>query len=124
MFVVKKQATFKEKVKIITPDDKGGMTYGYVNAEFRLLPQSRINDLFQDLAEEEGSTLADVLEELVEGVHGVGDENGNELSPQQAKAELLDYAPALSPLLDAYNDALGRGAGPRGKTSKRRRATG
>ncbi len=80
MFKLSTNATFKRKVTVFTPTDDGE-TKGTFTAQFKRLPQSRINQILSGRAYEDSDDETDVslLDEILISVDGISDDQGQPL---------------------------------------------
>jgi len=110
MYRINTKRTFKREVEVVFPAESGaGTTKGTLQAEFRMLSQSDIDDRM-----DQGD--AAFLREVLVGVAGVGDEHGAELSADEARAAVLEDPLAVSALVGDYFEVT------KGRNFRRRRA--
>lgn len=105
MFTLAREHRFSWPVSFEVPMDNGTRAAQGFTARFRLLPQSRIEDL--------SATPQALMAEALIGWEGIREEHGGDLpfSPEAVRA-LLDVPYILVALATAYADAVS-GAGPR-----------
>lgn len=114
-FVLTQSATYKWPVKITLPIDGGKREVHTFDAEFRRLPQTRINELIQQIRlQERGRTEPDDLiqdtdaaREIVCGWSGVVDDDGKTIPFSEATLDqLLDIPTVAGQIVKAWFGSL------------------
>lgn len=114
-FVLQQSASYKWPVKIVLAIDGGKREVSTFDAEFKRLPQSRINELLQEIrAQERGRGEqdnliqdTDVVEELLVGWSGVTDDAGKDVPfSGAALKQLIDIPTVASQIVKAWFDSL------------------
>jgi hypothetical protein len=117
-FVLSKSATYTWPVRISLATDGGKTTVETFDAEFKRLPQSRINELLQEIrAQERGRgdqddliQDTDVVKELLVGWAGVSDDAGKDVPFSVASLEqLIDIPTVASQIVKAWFESLKEG---------------
>lgn len=104
MFKLSSNTTFKRQVTVVTPTDTGD-TKGTFTAQFRRLPQSRVDEVLTNAVE--GDTDRGLLDEILVSVEGIADAEGNELpSSEETLKAVMDDACARVALVASYFDAI------------------
>jgi hypothetical protein len=110
MLILGRQDSFKWPVKFRKPVDGGTFENTEFIAQFKRLPQSRLDEISQAIGDG-GLTDAVLVDEVLCGWADVKDLDGNDV-PYNAvtRAQLLDEAGVRAALIRAYMDALAGGA--------------
>ena len=117
-FVLSKSATYTWPVRTSLATDGGKTTVETFDAEFKRLPQSRINELLQEIrAQERGRgdqddliQDTDVVKELLVGWAGVSDDAGKDVPFSVASLEqLIDIPTVASQIVKAWFESLKEG---------------
>jgi hypothetical protein len=117
-FVLSKSATYLWPVRISLATDGGKQTIETFDAEFRRLPQSRINEIVRQakaaergrLDDEEQLEDADVVREIVAGWSDVKDADGEQIPFSSAKlTELLEIPTVAGQIVKAWFESLKEG---------------
>ena len=119
MFILKKEATFTHPIKFYTPDDGGTQKEETFDAVFKIIPQSRINEigLQAQIKQKElndgiydGTKISDLLiaDEILVGWDGITD--GNEPVPftPATKKQVLDIAGLANLLVTIYFEEVAK----------------
>jgi hypothetical protein len=113
-FVLSKPTSYKWPVRIRLAIDGGKRHVETFDAEFRRLPQSRINEIVrQARAAERGRSDDDILEdqevvrELMVGWDGVTDEAGKEIPfSESALGQLIEIPTVAAQIIGAWFESL------------------
>ena len=113
MFILKKEATFTHPINFYTPDDGGIQKEETFDAIFKILPQSRINEIGAQAQKKEkelkegiidGTDISDlqIADEILVGWEGIT--NGNEpvVFTKSTKKQVLDIAGLANVLVTEY----------------------
>ena len=92
MFKITKDKTFEREVTVVTPTDKGSTT-GTFTGVFRILNEGALHELSDD---------GDIARGVLKSVKDVGDENGNELPPDEALEAVLADTGAVTAITVLY----------------------
>ena len=104
MFKLSTNATFKRPITVITPTDEGE-TKGTFTAQFKRLPQSRIDQVLGGYADDESD--ASLLDEILVSVEGIADETGNPMpSDDTTLAAVKDDSCARVAMVAEYFKAI------------------
>lgn len=104
MFKLSTNDTFKRNVTVYVPTDDGE-TKGTFKARFKRLPQSRIDEVLEIMVD--GDSDRGLLDEILVGVEGIADANGNSLPDDDSTLDLVkDDACARAALVTAYFKAI------------------
>ena len=119
MFILKKEATFTHPIKFYTPADGGTQKEETFDAVFKIIPQSRINEIgiLAKAKEKEikegildGTEISDMLiaDEILVGWDGITD--GNEPVPftKATKKQVLDIAGLANLLVTKYFEEVAK----------------
>ena len=119
MFILKKEATFTHPIKFYTPADGGTQKEETFDAVFKIIPQSRINEIaiLAKAKEKElkdgildGTEISDLLiaDEILVGWEGITD--GNEPVPftKSTKKQVLDIAGLANLLVTKYFEEVSK----------------
>ena len=117
MFILKKEATFTHPIVFYTPSDGGLQKEETFDAVFKILPQSRINEIGLQAQKKEkelkegiidGTDISDLLiaDEILVGWDGITD--GNEPVPftKATKKQVLDIAGLANILVTQYLEVV------------------
>jgi len=117
-FVLKQSSSYTWPVSVKLPADGGKFEKQTFDAQFKRLPQGRINEIQVDVqtrikASERNETLESgisdqsIADELLVGWSGVVDGDGDEiLFSEELKEQLLDISTVASAIIVAYFDSL------------------
>jgi hypothetical protein len=117
-FVLKQLSTYKWPVPFRMPIDGGKYEKQTFEAEFRRLPQSRINEIQSEVqarikAAERGESIdgevsdQSIADEVLADWSGIVDDDGDDISCTNAtKAELLNVPMMAGFIVEAYFDSL------------------
>lgn len=116
-FVLSKSATYTWPVRISLATDGGKQTVETFDAEFRRLPQSRINEIVrQARAAERGRDGDEQIEdqdaarEIIAGWDGVTADDGKEIPfSEAALAQLLEIPTVAGQIVKAWFESLKEG---------------
>ena len=117
MFKVQPKNTVKRRIEVIFPaDGEGYESAGSFVAELKLLREERMEALAD-------APFIELVEEALVSVAEVGDADGNELPPEQARAAVLDTPQAVSAIAKEIYE-INRGRPFAGADSPRDRKPG
>ena len=114
-FVLKQSATYTWPVTLILPVNGGRREKHTFDAEFRRLPQTRINELRRmgqamangPVPEDEELIDQDAAREVMAGWSGVVDDEGNEIPFSESKLnELLEIPTIANQIFKAWFDSI------------------
>jgi hypothetical protein len=114
-FVLSKSATYTWPVRITLATDGGKQTVETLDAEFRRLPQSRINEIVRQARaaergrSEDGELIEDqdAAKEIIVGWSGVTDDAGKEIPfSETALAQLLEIPTVAGQIVKAWFESL------------------
>jgi hypothetical protein len=104
-FVIKKDKNYGWPVTIAEPKDGGGFNEQKVNLKFKMLPQSRIDEVIKNEAEEDADILSDVLVGWDD--EAFKDEAGNALPfNAENKALVLSVPFVRNSMIKGYFDSI------------------
>ena len=119
MFILEKEATFTHPIKFYTPADGGTQKEETFDAVFKIIPQSRINEIAilakakeKELNEGilDGTKISDLLiaDEILVGWEGITD--GTEPVPftKSTKKQVLDIAGLANLLVTKYFEEVSK----------------
>ncbi len=119
MFILKKEATFTYPIVFYTPSDGGVQKEETFDAVFKIIPQSRINEIGLQAQQKkkeldngiiDGTNLSDLLiaDEILVGWDGITD--GNEPVPftKATKKQVLDIAGLANILVTKYFEEVSK----------------
>ena len=119
MFILKKEATFTHPIKFYTPADGGTQKEETFDAVFKIIPQSRINEIAilakakeKELNEGilDGTKISDLLiaDEILVGWEGITD--GTEPVPftKSTKKQVLDIGGLANLLVTKYFEEVSK----------------
>jgi len=102
-FVLKQSATYTWPVPLLIPVDGGRREKHSFDAEFRRLPQSRINEIIKlaralELGRADDEVLDDksAAREILAGWSGITDDDGNDIPFSQAALDQLLEIPTIA----------------------------
>lgn len=105
MFVLNKKGSYSWPVVVEFPVDGGKFDKQNFDAEFKLLPQSRIDEIFQQASE--GKLMdSEIAPEILMGWKGINDENGAVPYSEEAKERVLDIPFVRAALISAFLKSL------------------
>ena len=113
MFILKKEATFTHPIKFYTPADGGIQNEQTFDAVFKILPQSRINEIGEQAQKKEkelkegiidGIDISDymIAEEVLVGWDGITDGDKEVPYTPATKKQLLDIPLLANTLVTEY----------------------
>ena len=115
MFILKKEATFTHPIVFYTPDDGGTQKKETFDAVFKIIPQSRINEIKESADKKQkeldegitdGENISDVLiaDEILIGWDGINDSDGETPIPytKATKKQILDVPMLANTLVEVY----------------------
>ena len=113
MFILKKAATYTHPIKFYTPADGGIQNEQTFDAVFKILPQSRINEIGEQAQKKEkelkegiidGTNISDLLiaDEILVGWEGITDGNEPVVFTKSTKKQVLDIAGLANILVAEY----------------------
>tara|TARA_R100001510_G_scaffold4518_1_gene3566 strand:+ start:254 stop:631 length:378 start_codon:yes stop_codon:yes gene_type:complete len=114
MFILKKEATFTHPIVFYTPSDGGTQKEETFDAVFKIIPQSRINEIGIQAQKKQkeldegifdGVKISDymIADEILVGWDGVTDSEKNPIPFTKAtKKQLLDIAGLANILVEKY----------------------
>ena len=119
MFILKKEATFTQPIVFTTPADGGTQKEETFDAVFKIIPQSRINEIGLQAQQKkkeldngiiDGTDISDLLiaDEILVGWDGITD--GNEPVPftKATKKQVLDIAGLANLLVTKYFEEVSK----------------
>ena len=113
MFILKKEATFTQPIKFYTPSDGGIQKEETFDAVFKIIPQSRINEI-RDQADKkqkeldkgitDGENISDVLiaDEILVGWDGITDGEKEIPYSKATKKLILEFPMLANRLVEIY----------------------
>ena len=105
MFVISQSSSYWWPVKVEVPTDGGKWSTQTFDAEFKRLPQSRIDEIRGGASDDMKD--GDLAREVVVGWRGINDADGNEVPFSDAMlAKLLDVPTVGAFIVRAYIDSL------------------
>ena len=113
MFILKKEATFTHPIVFYTPDDGGTQRKESFDAIFKIIPQSRINEIREsadkkqkelDQGITDGENISDLLiaDEILIGWDGITDGETPIPYTKATKKQILDVPMLANTLVDVY----------------------
>tara|TARA_B100001741_G_scaffold251824_1_gene213706 strand:+ start:627 stop:1001 length:375 start_codon:yes stop_codon:yes gene_type:complete len=113
MFILKKEATFTQPIKFYTPSDGGIQKEETFDAIFKIIPQSRINEIREqadkkqkelDQGITDGENISDVLiaDEILVGWDGITDGEKEIPYSKATKKLILEYPLLANTLVEIY----------------------
>ena len=117
MFILKKEATFTHPIVFYTPGDGGTQKEETFDAVFKILPQSRINEIGVQAQKKEkelkegiidGTDISDLLiaDEILVGWEGITDGNEPVVFTKSTKKQVLDIAGLANLLVTEYLEVV------------------
>jgi len=119
MFILKKEATFTQPIVFTTPADGGTQKEETFDAVFKIIPQSRINEIALQAQKKQkelndgifdGTQISDfmIADEILVGWDGITD--GNEPVPftKATKKQVLDIAGLANLLVTKYFEEVAK----------------
>ena len=117
MFILKKEATFTHPIKFNTPADGGTQKEETFDAIFKIIPQSRINEIGIKAQKKEkelkegitdGTDISDLLiaDEILVGWMGITDGNKDVPYTPTTKKQVLDIAGLANLLVSEYLEVV------------------
>lgn len=99
MLSIKSESTFKRTVKVTIPgEDTDTVTEGSIVVDFRIVGRKRTSELLEDNEK--------FFDELVAGVNGMGDEDGNPYPPKRQLEMAKDNPFILASIAREYADCM------------------
>lgn len=119
MFILKKEATFSLPIVFFTPANDGGQEKNTFDAVFKMLPQTRINELSllvekkkkeMDEGIFDGIEISDlaIADEILVGWEGIEFEGKPYVCTTSSKKRLLDIAGLSNTLVEKYFIEVGK----------------
>ena len=119
MFILKKEATFTQRIKFYTPSDGGIQKEITFDAVFKIIPQSRINEIREQADKKQkeldegitdGDNISDVLigDEILVGWDGVTDGDKEIIYSKATKKEVLEFPMLANTLVDVYFNQIAK----------------
>ena len=113
MFILKKEATFTQPIKFFKPSDGGVQKEESLEAIFKILPQSRINEIREqadkkqkelDQGITDGEKISDVLiaDEILVGWEGITDGEKEIPYSKSTKKLILEFPMLANTLVEIY----------------------
>ena len=113
MFILKKEATFTHPIVFYTPGDGGSQNKETFDAVFKIIPQSRINEIGVQAQKKEkelkegimdGTDISDLLiaDEILVGWEGITDGDKEVPFTPATKKQVLDIAGLANLLVPEY----------------------
>ncbi len=113
MFILKKEATFTQPIKFYTPSDGGIQKEETFDAVFRIIPQSRINEIREQAEKKQkeldegitdGENISDVLiaDEILVGWDGITDGEKEIPYSKATKKLILEFPMLANTLVEIY----------------------
>jgi len=113
MFILKKEATFTQPIKFYTPSDGGIQKEATFDAVFKIIPQSRINEIREQADKKQkelnegitdGENISDVLiaDEILVGWDGVTDGEKEIPYSKATKKLILEFPMLANRLVEIY----------------------
>ena len=117
MFILKKEATFTHPIVFYTPGDGGSQNKETFDAVFKIIPQSRINEIgakAQKKAKEleegilDGTDISDLMiaDEILVGWEGITDGDKEVPFTPATKKQVLDIAGLANLLVTEYLEVV------------------
>jgi len=119
MFILKKEATFTHPIKFYTPADGGIQKEETFDAIFKIIPQSRINEIGAQAQKKQkelndgiydGTEISDLLiaDEILVGWDGITDGNDPVPFTKATKKQVLDIAGLANLLVTKYFEEVSK----------------
>ena len=113
MFILKKEATFTQPIKFFTPSDGGIQKEETFDAIFKIIPQSRINEIREQANKKQkeldegitdGENISDLLiaDEILVGWDGVTDGEKEIHYSKATKKLILEFPMLANRLVEIY----------------------
>ena len=117
MFILKKEATFTHPIVFYTPGDGGSQNKETFDAVFKIIPQSRINEIGVQAQKKEkelkegimdGTDISDLLiaDEILVGWEGITDGDKDVPFTKATKKQVLDIAGLANLLVTEYLEVV------------------
>ena len=117
MFILKKEATFTHPIVFYTPADGGTQNKETFDAVFKIIPQSRINEIGLQAQQKkkelddgiiDGTDISDLLiaDEILAGWDGITDGNDPVPFTKATKKQVLDIAGLANLLVTEYLEVV------------------
>ena len=117
MFILKKEATFTHPIVFYTPGDGGSQNKETFDAVFKIIPQSRINEIGVQAQKKEkelkdgimeGTDISDLLiaDEILVGWEGITDGDKEVPFTPATKKQVLDIAGLANLLVTEYLEVV------------------
>ena len=117
MFILKKEATFTHPIVFYTPSDGGTQKEETFDAVFKIIPQSRINEIGLQAQQKkkeldngiiDGTDISDLLiaDEILVGWDGITDGNNPVPFTKATKKQVLDIAGLANLLVTEYLEVV------------------
>ena len=117
MFILKKDATFTHPIVFYTPGDGGSQNKETFDAVFKIIPQSRINEIGVQAQKKEkelkegimdGTDISDLLiaDEILVGWEGITDGDKEVPFTPATKKQVLDIAGLANLLVTEYLEVV------------------
>ena len=117
MFILKKEATFTHPIVFYTPGDGGTQKEETFDAVFKIIPQSRINEIGLQAQQKkkelddgiiDGTDISDLLiaDEILAGCDGITDCNDPVPFTKATKKQVLDIAGLANLLVTEYLEVV------------------
>ena len=117
MFILKKEATFTHPIVFYTPGDGGSQNKETFDAVFKIIPQSRINEIGVQAQKKEkelkegimdGTDISDLLiaDEILVGWEGITDGDKEVPFTKATKKQVLDIAGLANLLVTEYLEVV------------------
>ena len=119
MFILKKEATFTHPIVFYTPSDGGTQKEETFDAVFKIIPQSRINEIGLQAQQKkkeldngiiDGTDISDLLiaDEILVGWDGITDGNNPVPFTKATKKQVLDIAGLANLLVTKYFEEVSK----------------
>ncbi len=119
MFILKKEATFTHPIVFYTPSDGGTQKEETFDAVFKIIPQSRINEIGLQAQQKkkeldngiiDGTDISDLLiaDEILVGWDGITDGNDPVPFTKATKKQVLDIAGLANLLVTKYFEEVSK----------------
>ena len=119
MFILKKEATFTHPIVFYTPSDGGTQNKETFDAIFKIIPQSRINEIGVQAQKKQkeldngiidGTAISDLLiaDEILVGWDGITDGNDPVPFTKATKKQVLDIAGLANLLVTKYFEEVSK----------------
>jgi len=113
MFILKKEATFTHPIVFYTPSDGGTQKEETFDAVFKIIPQSRINEIREQADKKQkeldegitnGENISDVLiaDEILVGWDGITDGEKEIPYSKATKKQILEFPMLANRLVEIY----------------------